>query len=270
MGNFEFKKKFGQNFLTDKNLLEKIVLEAGVTKDDTVVEIGAGKGALTEMLSKHAKKVYAFEIDSELFETLTGKFNGSNVRLIFEDVMKVSDRWLNEIVGEKFKLVANLPYYITSPILTRFLKNKNLISCTVMVQEEVADRIVASPKTKDNGVLSIMCQVFGSAKKVMRVNRKMFYPVPNVDSAVVRIDRFDGQVEENQEEFFDFVKKAFSMRRKKLSTNLETKNIKKEEIEKVLVSLGLSQSARAEELSIDDFKNLYLLFCDKNSEINKS
>ena len=119
MGNFEFKKKFGQNFLTDKNLLEKIVLEAGVTKDDTVVEIGAGKGALTEMLSKHTKKVYAFEIDSELFDYLAQKFAGSNVRLLFEDVTKVSDKWLNEIVGGKFKLVANLPYYITSPILKK-------------------------------------------------------------------------------------------------------------------------------------------------------
>lgn len=267
MGNFEFKKKFGQNFLTDKNLLEKIVLEAGVTKDDTVVEIGAGKGSLTEMLSKHAKKVYAFEIDSELFDYLAQKFAGSNVRLLFEDVTKVSDKWLNEIVGGKFKLVANLPYYITSPILTRFLKNPNLISLTVMVQEEVADRIIAKPKTKDYGVLTIMCGLFGSAQKVMNVNRKMFYPVPNVDSAVVKIDRFKTQTNLN-EDFINFVKKAFSMRRKKLSSNILGKGISKEEIEQILVKMGYGESARAEELSIDDFKKLYTLICDKNIKIN--
>ena len=262
MERFDFKKKFGQNFLTDKNLLAQIVEKSGVMCDDVVVEIGAGKGALTEVLSKNAKKVYSFEIDRELFDFLGEKFNGTNVEMIFEDVMKVSDEEINNIVGGKFKLVANLPYYVTSPILTRFLQNKNMESCTVMVQEEVADRIVAGPKTKDYGVLTVICQMFGDAKKVLRVNRKMFYPVPNVDSVVVRIDKTDNKTE-NFEEFIAFVKKAFSMRRKKLSTNLESSKLKKAEIEKVLVENGFSDMARAEELSIADFEKLYVLFCDK-------
>ena len=260
MENFEFKKKFGQNFLTDKNLLENIVEKAGVTSDDVVVEIGAGRGALTEVLSKYAKKVYSFEIDNELFAFLEDKFQNTNVEFVFKDVMKVSDEEINNLVQEKFKLVANLPYYVTSPILTRFLKNENMISCTVMVQEEVADRIIAKHKTKDYGVLSIICQMFGTAKKVIRVNRKMFYPVPNVDSAVVYIERTLNSNDVNYEEFIDFVKKAFSMRRKKLSSNLDGLKFKKAEIEKMLEDAGFGAMARAEELSIEDFKKLYQMF----------
>ena len=263
MGNFEFKKKFGQNFLTDKNLLEDIVLKAGVTSDDVVVEIGAGKGALTEALSKHAKKVVSFEIDSELFDYLTDKFNGTNVEFVFEDVMKVSDEQINEMVGENFKLVANLPYYVTSPILTRFIQNKNMTSCTIMVQEEVADRIIAEPKTKDYGVLTVICQVYGNAKKVIRVNRKMFYPVPNVDSAVVRIDKKEEPDVENFKAFMNFVKRAFAMRRKKLSSNLDDGVATKNDIEDYLENNGFSRLARAEELSISDLKKLFCFFYDK-------
>ena len=262
MERFEFKKKFGQNFLTDKNLLTQIVEKSGVMSDDVVVEIGAGRGALTEVLSRFAKKVYSFEIDKELFAFLGEKFNGTNVQMIFEDVMKVSDEEINNIVGGKFKLVANLPYYVTSPILTRFLQNPNLVSATVMVQEEVADRIIAVPKTKDYGVLTVICQMFGDAKKVLRVNRKMFYPVPNVDSAVVRIDKYEKEAL-NFSEFIAFVKKAFSMRRKKLSSNLESAKIKKSEIEKLLTDNDFSDMARAEELSISEFEKLFNLLRDK-------
>lgn len=257
MGNFEFKKKFGQNFLSDKNLLGEIADKAEITKSDIVLEIGAGKGALTEELSKRAKKVYSFEIDKELVDFLTEKFEGSNVEFVFEDIMNVSDETISNMIGGKFKLVANLPYYVTSPILTRFLRNENLQSLTVMVQEEVADRIIASPKTKDYGVLTILCQSFGEAKKVMRVNRKMFYPVPNVDSAVVKIDKISSVVGAHFDEFIEFVKRAFSMRRKKLSSNLETSNLSKSEIESRLEKLGYSAMVRAEELSIEEFERLY-------------
>ncbi len=262
MGDFNFKKKFGQNFLSDKNLLGEIVQKAGVTEEDIVVEIGAGKGALTEAISAVAKKVYSFEVDRELFDFLTEKFEGTNVEFVFNDVMKISDEELDEIIGGKFKLVANLPYYITSPILTRFLQNKNLISATVMVQEEVADRIIAKPRTKDYGVLTVMCQMLGEPKKVIRVNRKMFYPVPNVDSAVVRIDKTEELNETDFAGVISFVKKAFSMRRKKLSANLESNRISKQAIEEVLVENGFLPTARAEELSIEDFKRLYSVFLD--------
>lgn len=257
MGNFEFKKKFGQNFLSDELLLEEIVQKAGVTKDDVVVEIGAGKGALTAVLSKYAKKVYSFEIDSELFDFLKNKFDGGNVEFIFDDVMNYSDEKINEIVGGKFKLVANLPYYVTSPIITRFLQNENLISLTVMVQEEVADRIIATEKHKDYGVLTIICKLFGKPEKVLRVSRDKFFPIPNVDSAVVRIDK---NGEAKKDEFLGVIalaKKAFAMRRKKLSTNLADEKNSKEFIEKLLLTRGFSVSARAEELSVADFIWLY-------------
>ena len=260
---FEFKKKFGQNFLSDKNLLDQIVIMSGVMSDDVVVEIGAGKGALTEVLSKNAKKVFSFEIDNELIAFLTEKFKDTNVEFVFEDVMKVDDETLNNLVGGKFKLVANLPYYVTSPILTRFLKNQNMQSATVMVQEEVADRIIAKHKTKDYGVLTIMCQLFGEAAKVLRVNRNMFYPVPNVDSAVVHIEKFKEEIDVNYDEFIEFIKKAFSMRRKKLSTNLECSKLKKSDIELFLDQNGISPLVRSEELSIDELKKIYLVLKEK-------
>lgn len=263
MASFEFKKKFGQNFLSDTNLLTQIVEKSGAMSDDVVVEIGAGKGALTEILSKSAKKVYSFEIDSDLFEFLENKFNQTNVTMIFKDVMNVTDEKLNQMVGEKFKLVANLPYYVTSPIITRFLQNPNCESITVMVQEEVADRIIAKPKTKDYGVLTVICNLFGKSQKVLRVNRKMFFPVPNVDSAVIRID-IDSQNQNDYSGLISFVKTAFSMRRKKLSTNLEVLGKSKSDIENLFALLGLNPMVRAEELSVEDFKHLYNAFYDKN------
>lgn len=262
MGNFEFKKKFGQNFLSDTNLLTQIVEKSGAMSDDVVVEIGAGKGALTKILSKTAKKVYSFEIDSDLFEYLENEFNETNCTMIFKDIMSVSDEELNSMVGGEFKLVANLPYYVTSPIITRFLQNPNCKSITVMVQEEVADRIIAQPKTKDYGVLTVICNLFGKSEKVLRVNRKMFYPVPNVDSAVVRIDI----ASDNQKDcagLISFVKKAFSMRRKKLSSNLEQLGKTKLETENLLVALGFNPLVRAEELTVGDFVRLYNAFYDK-------
>lgn len=258
MGNFEFKKKFGQNFLSDETLLDQIVEEAGVTSEDVVVEIGAGKGALTTALSKKAKKVFSFEIDLELQEYLTNKFSGTNVDFIFEDVMKIADDEINEMVAGRFKLVANLPYYVTSPIITRFLQNDNLDSLTVMVQEEVADRIIAKPKTKDYGVLTIICGLFGESQKVIRVGREKFYPVPNVDSAVVRITKLDKNLDKNKfVGVIDLAKKAFAMRRKKLSSNLENGKISKQMIESLIAKKGFSESARAEELSVEDFIWLY-------------
>ena len=258
MGNFEFKKKFGQNFLSDEILLDEIVEKAGVTEDDVVVEIGAGKGALTQALSKKAKKVYSFEIDRDLQDYLLNKFQGTNVEFVFEDVMKVSDNEICELVGGRFRLVANLPYYVTSPIITRFLQNENLDSLTVMVQEEVADRIIANPKSKDYGVLTIICGLFGKSEKVIRVGREKFYPIPNVDSAVVRITKTENGLENKKLlGVIELAKKAFSMRRKKLSTNLESSKISKQKIEELLVKRGYGESARAEELSIEDFIWLY-------------
>ena len=262
MGNHEFKKKFGQNFLKDESLLTEIVKISGIMSDDVVVEIGAGMGALTSVLSKFAKKVYSFEIDSDLFEFLENKFLNTNVQFVFEDIMNFCDEKLNQLVGGHFKLVANLPYYVTSPIITRFLKNKNMDSLTVMVQEEVADRIIAKPKSKDYGVLTIICSLFGEPEKALRVNRSYFTPVPKVDSAVIKIERKDPEFEIS-EKFISFIKQAFSMRRKKLSSNLSWLVISKPELESLLTKLGHSSEARAEELSLSEFKELYELIYDK-------
>ncbi len=262
MERFEFKKQFGQNFLKNEELLTQIVENSGVMSDEVVVEIGSGMGSLTSVLASRAKKVYSFEIDKDLFDGLQKKFDGTNVCLVFKDIMKVSDEELNEIVGGKFRLVANLPYYITSPIITRFLQNKNLISLTVMVQEEVADRIVAKPKSKDYGVLTIICNLFGLPQKIMRVGREMFYPIPKVDSAVVKIDKVENDGE--FKDFIEFVKKAFSMRRKKLSANLVSQKLKKQDVEKILYDCGFNPLARAEELSVSDFLKIYGAICDKN------
>lgn len=254
MGNFEFKKKFGQNFLSDELLLDEIVEKAGVCEEDIVLEIGAGKGVLTQALSKKAKKVYSFEIDNDLQEFLLEKFKDTNVEFVFGDVMDFSDEKINEIVGGKFKLVANLPYYVTSPIITRFLQNENLISLTVMVQEEVADRIISKEKSKDYGVLTIICDLFGNPQKVLRVNRDKFYPVPNVDSAVVRIDKKAQNLPLNEiKQIILLAKQAFSMRRKKLSSNLESKEFSKEFLENLFEQNGFSRLVRAEELSVDDY-----------------
>ena len=181
------------------------------------------------------------------------------------DLKNTFEEKLNELVGGKFKLVANLPYYVTSPIITRFVKNENLESLTVMVQEEVADRIIAKPKTKSYGVLSIICQIFGAPEKAIYVDRKMFTPVPNVDSAVVKIDRISRYKLVNYDKFINFIKKAFAMRRKKLSTNLDSHHTPKNEVEKILKINGFSDMARAEELSIDDFIKLYEILYDKIS-----
>ncbi len=262
MGSFEFKKKFGQNFLSDEALLTQIAKISGIMSDDVVVEIGAGKGALTKVLSRFAKKVYSFEIDKDLFLFLENEFANTNVQFVFEDIMNYSDEKLNKLVGGKFKLVANLPYYVTSPIITRFLKNKNMESLTVMVQEEVADRIIAKPKTKDYGVLTVICQMYGEPQKALRVGREYFTPVPKVDSAVVKIDRKNSEFA-SHEKFISFVKQAFAMRRKKLSTNLACQNISKAEIEKFLLSIGHSEESRAEELSLNEFKSLFELIYDK-------
>lgn len=255
MSKFEYKKKFGQNFISDKNLIKSIVIAAGVEETDTVVEVGAGMGSLTEQLSASAKKVVSFEIDTELENVLKNKFDGTNVEVIFRDVMELSAEEINNFAGDKFKLVANLPYYVTSPVLTKFLKNPNMVSATIMVQAEVAERITAKPHTGDYGLLSVICQLFGTAKIVKKVGRENFYPVPNVDSAVVRIDK-NNDLPCDFEEVISFAKRAFSMKRKKLSTNLASDKMTKSQIEEELEKLGINPLARAEELSTSDFCKL--------------
>lgn len=247
----KFKKKFGQNFLTDKNLLNAIAQDAGLTKDDDVLEIGAGAGALTQILSQNAKSVVSYEIDTDLKETLLS-LNLSNVKFYFQDIMKVDIETIEKDFKGEYKVVANLPYYITSPIIFKFLSfSKKLSSLTIMVQKEVAQRIIAG-SGGDYGVLSIMVQFFGEAKITRIVSRKLFYPEPNVDSAVVRIDvrRRDDSID--SQNFLKFVQTCFSMRRKTLKNNL-SKN-PKYKIDKIE---GEYLSKRAESFTLDQLIMIY-------------
>ena len=257
MINHNFKKKFGQNFITDKNLLSAIVDDAEIDKSDEVLEIGAGAGTLTKEISNRAKKVISYEIDKDLESYLLGlKLN--NVNFIFIDIMKENLLEIENYFEDGYKIIANLPYYITTPIIFKFLKNsKKLKSLTIMVQKEVAERIVATKGEKDYGILTIMINFYGNAKITRNVNRKMFYPEPNVDSAVVRID-IDREKYKNidDDKFYSFVQSCFSMRRKTLKNNLEHSNLKlKMKIDNLPQSI---LSLRAENLSFDDFVNIYL------------
>ena len=221
MINHEFKKKFGQNFISDTNLLNAICDDAQVTEQDEVLEIGAGAGALTEAISKKAKKVVSYEIDTSLQDHLLG-LNLDNVKFVFGDVMNFSLQDIEKDFEGQYKMIANLPYYITTPIIFKFLNDsKKISSLTIMVQKEVAERIVAGVGGKDYGILSIMTAFYGEAKIDRIVNRKMFYPQPNVDSAVVTI-KINREKYKNIDgnKFYNFIKSAFSMRRKTLKNNL--------------------------------------------------
>lgn len=252
-----FKKKFGQNFLSDANLLQAIVKDAQINSADNVLEIGPGAGALTKFLSENAKKVVAYEIDCELEATLKA-LNLNNTKFVFADALKedISNIESN-FKNENYKLVANLPYYITTPLLFKFLEEaKKITSLTIMVQKEVAQRIVAKAGTKDYGVLTVMVSFFGDAKITRIVGRQMFYPQPNVDSAVVNIEMNKKYSHIDRAKFYNFVKVCFSMRRKTLLNNLSTGlKLSKEQLANKLPDFDLSR--RAESLTLQEFIDLY-------------
>lgn len=248
----EFKKKFGQNFISDKNLLSAIVDDAGVKGGD-VLEIGAGAGTLTSAISERAERVVSYEIDKDLMGHLEG-LALKNVKFVFEDVMKVSLEELERDFEGGYKLIANLPYYITTPIIFKFLnESKKIESLTIMVQKEVAERIVAKCGG-DYGVLSVMINFFGNATITRIVKRNMFYPVPKVDSAIVHIEIDREKFKDvDGEKFYALVGGCFSMRRKTIKNNL-SKFLNVEKINKIPPQI---LSLRPENLSLDDFVGLY-------------
>ena len=257
---FSFKKAFGQNFLSDESLLQEIVNKAGVGKDDTVLEIGLGAGALTRELCKKAKRVVGYEIDKNLkpvlAETLE-EFN--NVEIVFSDVMKEKIGEVEKKLGGEYIMVANLPYYITTPIVMEFLeKAKNLKAMVIMVQEEVAERFASKSGTSDYGAITVAINLRGRANIVMRVGREKFTPSPNVDSAVVKIDIDKGKTDGvDLNAVREVVRIAFSNRRKMLVNNLMNGfKISREDAEKVLLSSNISLTARGEILSAEEFIKL--------------
>ena len=264
---FTFKKSFGQNFLTDTNILQKIVDTAEIDKNVNVIEIGPGIGALTEFLAENAAEVMAFEIDERLVPILEDTLRDhDNVKVINEDVLKAD---LQTRVKEfenpnlPIKVVANLPYYITTPILMHLIESKiPFAEFVVMMQKEVADRISAEPNTKAYGSLSIAVQYYMTAKVAFVVPRTVFVPAPNVDSAILKMTRRKQPlVEVKDEDFFFRVSKAsFLHRRKTLWNNLTSHFGKSEEVknklEQALENAAIKPSIRGEALSISDFARL--------------
>ena len=260
MKNFVFKKKYGQNFLSDKNLLKAICTDAGVDKASEVLEIGAGAGSLTEVLSEFAKKVVSFEIDKDLQEQLLG-LGLSNVEFVFEDFMKKSMEDVEKLFESEFKVVANLPYYITTPIIMGlFESHVPLESITIMVQKEVADRMQVGPGTKDYGALSLAVQYYANPQIVLMVPASCFMPRPNVDSAVIKLTcHHKPPVSVKNEKFmFDIIRASFNQRRKTMTNSVVNANlgITKEQLLIALQQCGLKPTIRGEALTLQQFAQL--------------
>lgn len=262
---FAFQKKFGQNFLIDEGIVNKIVREAGVTKDDFVLEIGPGIGTMTQLLCEQAGGVAAVEIDTNLIPILKETLaEYDNVTIINEDILKVDIKKLAEEKngGKPIKVVANLPYYITTPIIMGlFESNVPIDSVTVMVQKEVADRMQVGPGTKDYGALSLAVQYYSKPQVVINVPPECFIPRPNVGSAVIRLTRYKEPPVKVRDEklMFRLIRASFNQRRKTLANGLNNSpeiNFSKEEITAAIESLHKGPSIRGEALTLSEFAAL--------------
>ena len=259
---FTFSKGLGQNFLIDGNIVRKIVRSADIGKDDYVLEIGPGMGTLTEELALNAKKVIALEIDERLRPVLAETLDPyDNVEVVYGDVLKLP---LREIIEEKcggqpVKVVANLPYYVTTPIIGRLIEeNLPLKSISVMVQKEVADRMVAKPHTKDYGSLTLFVGFYTEPQIMMKVPKTVFMPQPKIDSSVIRLNVKEDLPDTNRDSYFKLVRAAFSKRRKTLINALSTYGLEadKEEIREALRRAGIEETVRGEDLHMDDYIRL--------------
>ena len=263
--NFIFQKKFGQNFLIDTHVLDKIIGSAEITKDDVVLEIGPGIGTMTQYLACAAKKVIAVEIDKALIPILEDTLSEyENVRVINHDVLKVDIAKLaeEENGGKPIKVVANLPYYITTPIIMGLFENHVPIkSITVMVQKEVADRMQVGPGTKDYGALSLAVQYYAKPYIVANVPPNCFMPRPKVGSAVIRLTRHAAPPVkvDNEKWMFDIIRASFNQRRKTLANGLSNSDkidLPKDVITEAIAKLGKGESVRGESLSLEEFAAL--------------
>lgn len=263
--DFTFQKKFGQNFLIDTHVLDKIISAAHITKEDMVLEIGPGIGTMTQYLAEAAGKVIAVEIDKNLIPILSDTLSEyQNVRIINEDVLKLDLRKLadEENGGKAIKVVANLPYYITTPIIMGLFENHVPVeSITVMVQKEVADRMQTGPGSKDYGALSLAVQYYAEPYIVANVPPNCFMPRPKVGSAVIRLTRHKEPPVEVKDEklMFDIIRASFNQRRKTLANGLNNSDkitCSKEIITEAIEKLGKGPSARGEALSLQEFASL--------------
>lgn len=259
MDKIDFKKQFGQNFIFDTNLLKFIVESAGVTSEDDVIEIGAGAGTLTKQIALKAKNVTSFEIDKSLIDRLQKLASEhGNLKFVFEDFMQVDlTKYIDS--NKKFKVVANIPYYITTPIIFKLLDFANNIeSMMFMVQKEVAERFCAECNSKEYGITSVILQSIADVKYVRTVKRDCFTPAPNVDSALIRMDLKLDKCSINDRDFFvKFIHNSFAMRRKTLVNNLlKSYNVNRVQIESVLSDCGLNVMVRPENISVEKFVEL--------------
>ena len=265
---FGFQKRFGQNFLIDGNVVEKIVREAGITKDDFVLEIGPGIGTMTQILCENAREVAAVEIDKNLIPILAETLAPyDNVTVINEDILKVDVRKLAEEKngGHPIKVVANLPYYITTPIIMGlFESHVPLESITIMVQKEVAQRMQVGPGTKDYGALSLAVQFYADAQIVLKVPASCFMPRPNVDSAVIKLVRHEDAPVKDEQFMFRVIRAAFNQRRKTLANSLANSSelngsghaCTREDVTTALEAMGLPAGIRGEALTLAQFGEL--------------
>ncbi|HLR21490.1 MAG TPA: 16S rRNA (adenine(1518)-N(6)/adenine(1519)-N(6))-dimethyltransferase RsmA [Tissierellaceae bacterium] len=260
--DFRFSKSLGQNFLIDGNIVGNIVESANITKSDYVLEIGPGIGTLTEELARKAKKVVAIEIDEGLLPVLDETLEEyDNIEIIHGDILDID---INKLIQEKFnntpvKVVANLPYYVTTPIIGKLLEEVNYIdSITVMVQKEVADRMVADPGSKVYGSLSVFINFYTDPEISFRVPKTVFMPQPKIDSAIIKLNIKEDIPNIDKDKFFKVVKAGFSKRRKTILNSLSSYgfNTDKETIRKCLEQANIKEKERAEKLSIEDFINI--------------
>lgn len=270
--DFVFQKKFGQNFLIDSHVLDKIVSAAGITKNDFVLEIGPGIGTMTQYLAASARKVFAVEIDKALIPILEDTLKEfDNVQVINQDILKVDIKKLAEEHndGKPIKVVANLPYYITTPIIMGLFESQVPIdSITVMVQKEVADRMKVGPGTKDYGALSLAVQYYAEPYIVVNVPPNCFMPRPKVGSAVIRLTRHEKPPVEVADEklMFRLIRASFNQRRKTLANGLNNSpelSYSKEEIQQTIEKCGFKAGIRGEALTLEDFAKLANAFSEK-------
>lgn len=262
---FAFQKKFGQNFLIDGNILDKIIDSADITKQDCVLEIGPGIGTMTQSLAKEAGEVIAVEIDRNLIPILHDTLAAyDNVTIINEDILKVDINRLAQVHngGRPIKVVANLPYYITTPIIMAlFEKHVPLQSVTIMVQKEVADRMRVGPGTKDYGALSLAVQYYARPEIITNVPAACFMPRPNVDSTVIRLTRYEKPPVEvwDEKRLFAIIRASFNQRRKTLANGLANAGglgVSRAQVEEALMEMGLPSTTRGETLTLERFAEL--------------
>jgi 16S rRNA (adenine1518-N6/adenine1519-N6)-dimethyltransferase len=258
--DLHLKKRWGQNFLTDDNIITKIVKVVSLDKDMIVIEIGVGSGTLTKKLATYFTKVLAYEIDKRLEGIIRKHLEGiKNIEIIYDDFLKRDlDKDLQRYKYKKIAVVANLPYYITTPIINKLIRYEGPIDLIVVtIQKEVAERFMALPNTKKYSSLSIYIDNYFEVNKLFDIKRESFMPKPEVDSVVIKLKRRDKKKVEvlDEDDFFHFVRKAFRFKRKNLRNNLSDYNLEK--IENILDGFNMDLTARAEQLTIEQFATIY-------------